>query len=44
MDYYTSQQEDAKMVERESGWTDRGIKETIVIRKCPRKFNRDVGQ
>ena len=32
----------ARMVERESDWTDRGIKEAIVIRKHPQNFNRDV--
>ena len=30
--------------ERESDWTDRGIKEVILIRKYPQNFNRDVGQ
>ena len=34
----------ARMVEREreSDWTDRGIKETIIIRKHPQNFNRDM--
>ena len=32
-----------RMVERDSDWIDRGMKEELVIRKHPQNFNRDAG-
>ena len=34
----------AKLVERESNWKVRGIKEAIWIRKTPNNINRDEGR